>query len=163
MSETQQQNGDQQQNASSGSGEQQQSAEKPEQTFTQADVDKIVRDRVKRERDKYADYDDLKAKASEATTAEDRIAELEKQYKASEVNRLRSDIAAKYGIGAEDRDLFLTGDDEDSLTAQATRLAARDSESKNRSNVVPGEGATTTPGSDPSRSFIKKLNEQRKG
>lgn len=40
---------------------------KPEgndKTFTQAELDQVVRDRLKRERDRYADYDDLKTKAS---------------------------------------------------------------------------------------------------
>lgn len=37
--------------------------------LTQADVDRIVADRVKRERAKFADYDDLKAKAEAADKA----------------------------------------------------------------------------------------------
>src|SRR5215470_14375105 len=36
-----------------------------DKTFTQADVDRIVADRLGRERGKYADYDDLKTKASQ--------------------------------------------------------------------------------------------------
>ena len=35
-----------------------------ERTFTQADVDRIVADRLKRDREKYADYDVLKEKAA---------------------------------------------------------------------------------------------------
>src|SRR5690625_4176101 len=74
------------------------------QSFTQEDVDRIVADRLKRERDKitaqYADYDDLKAKAEGAKTAEDRIAELERKYQDAETARLRSDVAAKHGISA---------------------------------------------------------------
>lgn len=35
-----------------------------EQTFTQADVNRIVADRVSRLNDKFADYDDLKSKAA---------------------------------------------------------------------------------------------------
>jgi hypothetical protein len=36
----------------------------PEKTFTQADLDRIVQDRVARAKASYSDYDDLKAKAS---------------------------------------------------------------------------------------------------
>jgi hypothetical protein len=36
-----------------------------DRTFTQSDIDRIVAERVARERGKYADYDDLKAKAGE--------------------------------------------------------------------------------------------------
>lgn len=36
-----------------------------DRSFTQADIDRIVADRVARERGKYADYDDLKAKAAD--------------------------------------------------------------------------------------------------
>lgn len=128
-----------------------------EQTFTQADVDRIVKERVKRERDKYADYNDLKAKAGEAKTAEDRIADLEKQYKAAEARALRSDIAAAHGISAEDRDLFLTGEDEETLTAQAKRLAGRESERKKRSNHVPNEGNNPKSKADPMRDVARNL------
>lgn len=48
-----------------------------EQKFTQADVEKLIGDRLARERKKYADYPELKAQASKAKTAEDRIADLE--------------------------------------------------------------------------------------
>lgn len=37
-------------------------------TFTQEEVNSIVADRLNRERAKYADYDDLKAKASQYDT-----------------------------------------------------------------------------------------------
>ena len=50
-----------------------------EESFTQADVDRIIRERVKREREKFADYDSLKAAAEGAKTAEQRIADLEQR------------------------------------------------------------------------------------
>src|SRR5690349_12903050 len=110
--------------------------EKQEPTFTQADVDRIVRERVQRERARYADYDDLKAKAGEKATADERLAELEKRYAAAEARALRADIANAHGITPEDRDLFLTGTDEETLTAQAKRLAERVSDRKKTNNVV---------------------------
>lgn len=131
------------------------------QSFTQEDVDRIVADRLKRERDKitaqYADYDDLKAKAEGAKTAEDRIAELESKYQAAETARLRSDVAAAHGISAEDRDLFLTGTDKDTLTKQAERLAGKASERKKNSNLAPREGTNPQPADDEMRDFTRKL------
>lgn len=51
-----------------------------EKTFTQAELDRIVADRVSRERAKYADYGDLKKKAAAAQSAEERaLAEAEQR------------------------------------------------------------------------------------
>ncbi|HET7666549.1 MAG TPA: hypothetical protein VFK56_10865 [Mycobacterium sp.] len=128
-----------------------------EQTFTQADVDRIVRERVKREREKFADYDDLKAKAGEAATAEERIAALEKEIQATQREALRRRVQAAHGISDEDADLFLTGTDEETLTAQAKRLADRESERKSNGNHVPREGNNPQPTDDPMRSFARGL------
>jgi hypothetical protein len=130
-----------------------------QQTITQSDVDRIVRERVARERAKYADYDELKAKADGAKTVEQKLADLEGKYSAAEARAIRSDIAAKHGISAEDRDLFLTGTDEATLTAQAERLAARDADRKKNGNVAPKEGTTTTTGgpSKDMREFTRNL------
>jgi hypothetical protein len=67
------------------------SVNKPEtKTFTQEELDKIVADRIARERkkiEKFADYDDLKTKASEYEKAleEKRLAELSAQERAEEI------------------------------------------------------------------------------
>ena len=128
------------------------------ETFTQADIDRIVRERVARERAKYADYEDLKKQAAGAKTAEDRLAEMEKRTAEAETKALRSDIAAKHHISAEDRDLFLTGTNEETLTAQAKRLAERVSERKKQGNQVPREGTSTGAGTnDPMREFARGL------
>ena len=130
-----------------------------EQGISQADVDRIVKDRVARVQAKYADYDDLKAKAEGAKTVEQKLADLEGKYSAAEARALRSDIAAKHGLNAEDRDLFLTGTDESTLTAQAQRLAAREADRKKQGNVAPKEGGTTTTGdvNGDMRDFTRKL------
>lgn len=138
------------------SGEAEQ-GEQQEQTFTQADIDRIVRDRVKREREKFADYDDLKAKAGEVKTAEERIAELEARHAKAERSALVASVAAEHGISAEDRDLFLTGADVEALTAQAERVAALSSERKKRSNHVPNEGTNPRPAEDERRKLATDL------
>lgn len=114
------------------------------ESFTQADVDRIVADRLKREREatkaKYGDYDDLKAKAEGAKSVEERLAQMEERTADAEAKAIRSDIAARYSISAKDRDLFLTGTDADTLEAQAKRLVELASERKKTGNVVPAEG-----------------------
>jgi hypothetical protein len=140
--------------------------DKPE-TFTQADVDRIVADRLKREREatktKYADYDDLKAKAEGAKTAEERMAELEKEIATTKHEALKRRVQAAHKISDEDADLFLTGTDEESLTAQAKRLAAREDERKQKNNVSPREGNNPkASGDDPMREFAKGLFERAK-
>lgn len=52
------------------------SDKEPATTFTQADVERIVSDRLIRERKKYADYGDLKKQAAAAKTVEQQLEEL---------------------------------------------------------------------------------------
>lgn len=138
-------------------GEQQE--QKP-QTFTQADVDKIVRDRLAQQaKNKFANYDEYKKAADGAKTVEQKLAELEAKHAEAEARALRSDIATKHGISAEDRDLFLTGSDEATLTAQAKRLAERIADQKKNGNRAPKEGTNTNSGNIDSdaRTFARNL------
>lgn len=141
MTEATTENGsDAAENAAETSGEQ----KTQEQTFTQADVDKIVRDRLAQQaKNKFGDYDELKTRAEGARTLEERLADVESRYKDAETKALRSDIAAQFGISAEDRDLFLIGSDEETLTSQARRLAERDGELKKHGNVARSEGGSS--------------------
>ena len=75
---------------------------KPEvKTFTQEEVDKILSERLGRVKSKFADYDDLKTKASEYEKAleEKRLAELSAQERAEELAKKfeaeRNDFAKK--------------------------------------------------------------------
>lgn len=135
-----------------GDGEQQQEQSK---SFTQAEVDAIIRDRLKQqERTKFGDYNDLKTKAEGAKTLEDRLGSLEQELSSTKAGALRTSIAAEFGISTKkgpkgepsDADLFLTGTDEDTLTAQAQRLATRQADSKKQGNVALKEGETKTSG-----------------
>lgn len=157
MSDTQQAPAPNDDATTGGDAEDRKSQQAQESTFTQADVDRIVKERLERERKRFADYDDLKAKASEKVTAEERLADLEKRYADAETRATRANIASEYGISAEDRDLFLTGQDEETLTAQAKRLADRESERKKRNNHVPNEGSNPSPPSDDRRAFVRQL------
>lgn len=102
---------------------------------TQEELDNIVQKRLAKERAKYADYDELKSaaeklrdieesKKSELEKLTEKANALEAELKATRFDALRNSIAANYGITAEDRDLFLTGSDEEKLTSQAEALKA---------------------------------------
>lgn len=142
-------------------------ADGKEPTFTQADLDRIVRDRVKREREKFADYDELRSKAEGAKTAEDRLADLEKRLAEADAREKRSQLVATIAgthkiTDPEDIRLFLTGQDEDTLTAQAKRLAARDEDRRRKGDIVPNAGKTPTnnEGDSDMREFTRKLFEK---
>jgi hypothetical protein len=127
------------------------------ETFTQADVDRIVKERVKRAEAKFADYGELKAKAEGAKTAEEQIADLQKKIQATEHEVLRRRVQAKHGISDEDASLLLTATDEDTLTAQAKRLAERESDRKKQGNRVAGEGRNHAAKSDDGRETVRSL------
>lgn len=91
-------------------------AENAERTFTQSELDAIVRDRLRRERDKYADYADLQTKAkaydeaqeaakSELQKAVERAeraeAELTTMKQEQERSALVARLAAEKGVSAE--------------------------------------------------------------
>lgn len=133
---------------------------KQEQTFTQAQVDAIVAQRLEQQaKNKFGDYDALKAKADGVKSVEDQLADLSEKLAATEARALRSEIASKHGISAEDRDLFLTGSDAASLEAQAKRLAEREADRKKKGNTAPNEGGTINNGGGDGdmREFTQKL------
>ena len=110
---------------------QQQEAPKYTPPASQADLDRIVESRLARERQKYADYDDLKAKATKFDEAEqsnktelqkalEAAAAAEKRATAAEASNLRATVAAAKGVPAN----LLTGTTEAELNASADALVA---------------------------------------
>lgn len=70
--------------------------EAPQKTFTQEELDKIIADRIARERkkyEKYADYDDLKNKLAryEKEAEERRLAEMSEKERAEELARMHAE------------------------------------------------------------------------
>lgn len=109
--------------------------EAPEKMFTQGELDTIISDRLKRERDKYADYDELKEKAakldqieedakSELQKATERAekleAELSARVHADEVRAIRDKVAQETGVPAA----LLTAETEDACAEQAKAINA---------------------------------------
>lgn len=128
-----------------------------EQTFTQADVDRIVKERVQRERAKYADYGELKEKAAGATTLEERVTQIERQAKESEERALRAEVANAKGL-TPNQAKRLVGATREELEADADDLLKDIGAQQKRGNRVPTEGKTTPkPGEDPVREFARGL------
>ena len=107
--------------------------ETPERTFTQAEMDTIIGERLARERAKYSDYEELKNKADafdaaeEATKsdlqkaterAESLQAQLDALTKANEERALKEKISEETGIPVK----LLRGSSEEDLRAQAEAI-----------------------------------------
>ena len=101
-------------------------------TFTEDKVNEIVRDRLAREREKYADYEDAKAKAKQTdelkaaleTLTQERDAanvELEGLKAQKEHAQLAAKVAQDAGIPAE-AVLMLRGDTEEELAENVASL-----------------------------------------
>ena len=114
-------------------------AGKGEKTFTQADIDRLVSDRLERERKKYADYDALKAAKAELDklkegqmseldkakqglgAAQAKVTELEAKIKAMELSALKARLAAAAGLPSELADR-IRGEDEEAIKADIEAL-----------------------------------------
>jgi hypothetical protein len=100
------------------------------------------------------------AQKSEAQKAADRVAAAEAKAAASQSEALRLRIAAKFGIGDEDADLFLTGSDEETLKKQAERLADRAGQQRSNGNRVPREGASPKANETEESAFARQVFDQ---
>ena len=104
-----------------------------EKTFTQAQLDAIVTSRLSQERGKYADYEDLKAKAAELdklreagrselekaqTAAADYKAKFEALEKQQKAQDARMKVSAEKGVPVN----LLTGNTEEECRQQAEKL-----------------------------------------
>src|SRR5690348_5300666 len=142
------------------------STAKFEPITSQEDFDKALSRRLERERAKFSDYDELKAKASqldalseasqtETEKAAKRASKAEAERDDARAEAMRLRVAVEHGISVEDADLFLTGKDEKSLRAQAERLSAREADRRKQGNVVPGEGTSTRPAQTEDAAFAR--------
>ena len=131
---------------------------------SQQELNAALKDRLDRERSKFKDYNDLKAKAdmldqieqanlSELDKANGRITSAESDRDKARAEALRLRTAVTHGISLEDADLFLTGTDEETLTAQAKRLSDRvaeqanaEADRKKKNPIVSKEGTSTKTG-----------------
>lgn len=136
-----------------------------EKTLTQAEVDRVVQERLAREREKFADYEDLRGKAAKLDQLEAaNQSELEKAIaraeaaekaaeaadgarKAAEVKALRARVAAEKNVPPK-RAKYITGETQEEIEAAADDLAATVAGSAPLPGYVPSAG---TGGSTPDR------------
>lgn len=131
-------------------------------TFTQADIDaavdkaaaKIRADERRKVMEKFSDYDEVKAKAGEATTLEERIAAMEARATKAETDALRAKYAADV---PEKLRPLLTGSTDEELKAQRDLLVEGEAERKKQGNRVPNEGKTPPESRGDDREFVRTL------
>ena len=123
-------------NNTAEAGEQQPNQEQVESTFSQEDVNRIVQERLQREREKYSDYDELKSAAeraqeleAEKQTLADRVAEFEAK---EEQSKLVTQVANDAGVPAD----ALRGSTKEELEAHAEVLKSL---MKPTGPVIPGQ------------------------
>lgn len=95
-----------------------------EGAFTQEDVDRIVGERIARERAKFADYDDLKAAAGKAADLQAQYEDLLGKHSAAE-HELRIERAARRHGLDDDLVPFLGGETDEEVEERAKTLAAK--------------------------------------
>jgi hypothetical protein len=142
-------------------------------TFTQEEFDAALRDAVTAEVEKtaakiraeerrkvserFADYDDLKAKAEGATTLEDRVAEIERQAQESEARAMRAEVANAKGL-TPTQAKRLVGATREQLEADADELIKDIGAQTKQGNHVPREGKNPKAGgSNELGEFTKNL------
>lgn len=125
-------------------------------TFDEAYVKKLRDEAAKYRTEAKANADAAKrlaeieeAQKSEAEKVADRLAQAEKAAEDARREALRFKIAAKFQVSDEDADLFLTGSDEETLTKQAERLAARNEEAGKPRAPKPDPNQGRTPNGVP--------------
>ena len=100
---------------------------------SQEQLDKLITARLAREKAKYADYEDLKAKAAqfdqieeanktELQKAQERLADVEKARTEAELKLLRHEVAASKGLDGRAAS-FLHGSSREELEQSADELA----------------------------------------
>lgn len=141
---------------------------------TQEELDRIIQDRLTREREKYADYDEIKSKnvdlekqigtlqttieesSNAAKTHEQMVADLNKQIAGYETANLRTRIALQNGLPIDLADR-LVGDDEASIKADAERLAGF--VSKKQQTPPPLKTTENTNGNDKDSSWLQAVRD----
>jgi hypothetical protein len=128
-----------------------------EKTFTQAELNAIVRDRLARESAKYADYDELKAKATEADKNKsqidkmaDQLSKLEQRAEQAEATNIRREVADELGLKPGELKR-LTGKTREELLADGRELlsdlgTSAEERKKQRTDSASGSSSTSDNG-----------------
>ena len=138
-----------------------------EKTFTQSELNAIIADRISEVKQKYSDYDDLKAKATKFDEAEEASkSELQKATEARDalqaeldkvrVDATRSRVAASKGLPVD----LITGKTEEECTAQADAILAY-AKKPEYPTVQDGGEVTPTGKKTPQDSFVEWMKSQK--
>lgn len=130
-----------------------QTVEQPEKTFTQAEVDAIISERLKRERAKNSDNEELQ---KEKTRADDLQKQLDALNEANKARELRERVAEETGVPAK----LLHGDSEEDLKAQAAAILGFAKASRPAYPNVKDGGETTPPAI--SKASILAIKDEKK-
>ena len=131
---------------------------------SQEDFDKAIQSRIARERAKFADYDDVKAKAdklieienankTEAQKQAERTAELERENAELKAGKTRAEVAAAKGVPSE----LLSGSTKEELEASADALIKFRGEQGSKPLHVPNEGKSPIKQADSEHEFVADL------
>ncbi len=125
---------------------------------SQDDLNRVIAERINRERAKFADYDELKAKAGQSTTLEQRVADIERQARESEQRAIRAEIANAKGL-TPSQAKRLVGASREELEADADELLKDIGVQKKQGNSAPREGGNPNPGNSKTdeREFVRGL------
>lgn len=130
-------------------------------TYTQAEIDQMIEDRLHRERKKYADYEDLKAKAEKFDAAEEAQkselqkateraeslqAKVDQMEKAEQIRTIRAEVSQETGIPAS----LLTADTREACEEQAKAIA------EYSASAEPPAYPSVKDGGDPQKTTGKK-------
>jgi hypothetical protein len=131
---------------------------------SQDELNRVISERVQRERAKFSDYRDVKSKAERVEQAETELAAAKAEAEAATADvpakvadALKAHLIAVHEIDTDDAELFLTANDPELLLKQVQRLVGREADRKKHGNVVPREGNTPPVGGDEKREFARNL------
>ena len=147
----------------------QQTADTVEKTFTQAEVDEIVKKRLSRVKAEPADYAELKEKAAKldelenanktelqkATEQLEKLkAEVAKRDRMAELDKLKAQVSKDTGVPAE----LIAGNTEDEMSEWAKKIAEFAKRDTAPTNTHAGTFAKAT--KDEGKSYYAKIAEQ---
>lgn len=110
--------------------------------------------------DKAKQFDTLEASSkSDIDKLTEQVEALRQDNAKAQLEALKLRIATEHKVSAEDAALFLTGSDEETLTAQAKRLAGREEEKRRNGSHVKGEGkhSDNNAGDGEKRELVRSL------
>lgn len=125
--------------------------------FTQAEVDQIVQERLRRSRP--SDYEEVARTAEAVDEMERLIGEKEQALAQARFEARRDALALQHSVPVDLRDEFMTSTEEATLAMQAERLARLAAQRAATGNVARREGAVRVTGAHSDREVRDFVND----